>query len=227
MRLRVWSYSLDQPATVVEACNHVLDPSERDAAAQRRTEDARERTVVARGGLRMLLGAVTESDPAGVRFDRRCRLCGDPTHGKPRLASARNLSFSLTHSGAHALVAVSYAGEVGIDAEVLRPRTRLDALATRALTQDELVAWGVLPDTDRLARFLEHWTAKEAYLKAIGIGLTRPLRTVTCPVPGWTISTLAAGPDLVAAVAVEGSLAAAPPVATWRPGAGVTLDAAW
>src|SRR5262249_39547771 len=40
---------------------------------------------------------------------------------------------------------------------------------------DEFIA---LPDASKELAFLELWTAKEAYLKAIGTGLTQELRSV-------------------------------------------------
>ena len=55
---------------------------------------------------------------------------------------------------------------------------RLEALAARVLCEDEHAAWLESAPPEQLHAFLELWTAKEAYLKAIGTGITRPLRDV-------------------------------------------------
>lgn len=227
MRSEVWSIGLEQPADVVGRLGRHLDGDEVSAATARRAPGAHDRYVVAHGALREILAALTATTPAAVRFDRRCRHCGDPAHGKPELAGAPELSFSLSHSASVALVAVTREARVGVDVEVIRARRHLEKLAARVLTPDELRAWRVVPPASRTTAFLRSWTAKEAYLKALGVGLVRPLRTVPVAPDGWSVLPVAVGREVVASIAVEGVLAAAPVVATWDPERGITLDAAW
>jgi 4'-phosphopantetheinyl transferase len=223
----VWAIALEQPVAVVDALERLLDPAERDAAGRRTAPHARARYTVAHGALRCLLGGALEVEPGALRIDRVCVHCGNAEHGKPRLTGARAMSFSLTHSGASALVAVCQDGEVGIDVERVRPRARLHALAERVLTVAELESWKARPEPEKLRAFLDLWTAKEALLKATGHGLVRPLRTVEHPRSGWSVCHLDIGPDLAAAVAVAGRLAHVPAVAPWAPPGGVTLAPAW
>ena len=64
-------------------------------------------------------------------------------------------------------------------------------------------AWLAAPEPERLVRFLGAWTTKEAYLKAIGLGIATALRDVP-PVPGgFVVVALECWPDAVAAVAVD------------------------
>ena len=88
------------------------------------------------------------------------------------------LDVSLSHSGGWIAAAAGQAGRIGIDAETLREVT--PALAARCLSAAEL-AWldHVQPGGSRNARFLQLWTAKEAYLKATGDGLGLDPRTVS------------------------------------------------
>jgi 4'-phosphopantetheinyl transferase len=143
------------------------------------------------------------SDVLGaVQISRECRRCGDAKHGKPFVVGDDDLSFSVSHSGAVALLAVARGATVGIDLEAVRSRPHLEKLAARVLTPDALDAFSAADDSARLVTFLRAWTEKEAYLKAIGLGIATDLRAVTVP-DDWTVERLDALPEYVAALAVD------------------------
>ena len=123
------------------------------------------------------------------------------------------LEFSLSHSESVALIAVVPGARIGVDVEVERPRRHLDALAARVLAAGDHADWLDRPASEQLHAFLEQWTAKEAYLKAIGAGITRPLREVPCDPPGWTVTRIASPLGTVASIAVEGAATVA--IETW------------
>lgn len=82
--------------------------------------------------------------------------------GKPYLAERNDIHFSLSHSGTWAVCAVSDR-PVGVDIECLRSMEKVARLFPEAKTDDDV---------------LRLWTAKEAYLKLLGRGLTVPLDRV-------------------------------------------------
>jgi 4'-phosphopantetheinyl transferase len=204
----VLTIDLDQPIAVVDALRTHLDDAETRSAASRRTDSVRHRYVVAHGALREILGACLGVEPGAVQLSRRCARCGDDLHGKPEVVSdalpEERLRFSLSHSGSVAVVAVALGARVGVDVETKRPRVRLDALAARVLDSEDYADWLDVPEPDQLRSFLEQWTAKEAYLKAIGAGITVPLRDVPIEPDGWTVTEFASPPGTVARLAVEG-----------------------
>jgi 4'-phosphopantetheinyl transferase len=196
--VRVFSVDLDQPADVVERLEDLLSPEERDAPASIR---------IARAATRIVLAETLRIDPASVVISRECMHCGHPTHGRPTVAGERPVSFSLSHSGPFAVVAlVDGDVRVGVDIEAVKPRTRIDALAARVLSDDEHAVWCSIDDpVDRLRAFLRAWSAKEAYLKALGVGITTRLRDVPDAVDGWSFRALDVGSARVGALAVERS----------------------
>jgi 4'-phosphopantetheinyl transferase len=205
----VWTVDLDQPLAVVDTLRGWLDADEVRAAAARRDDTVRNRYVVAHGAARSILGARLGVIPDAVELSRRCARCGDPAHGKPEAVGpggpgGEHVSFSLSHSGALAAVAVVTGARVGIDIEVERPRARLAALAARVLDSEAHADWLDLEPDAQLHAFLEQWTAKEAYLKAIGAGITVPLRDVPVEPEGWTVAGFETPPGVVVRVAVEG-----------------------
>lgn len=225
MDVSVWTVDLDQPLAVVDALRGYLDDTEVRAAASRRNDVLRHRYVVAHGAVRAILGARLGFEPDAVVLSRRCTRCGDEDHGKPEVVAdaspSERVRFSLSHSESIAVVAVTTGARVGVDIEVDRPRGRLDALAARVLASEDYADWLDLPAIEQLRAFLEQWTAKEAYLKAIGAGITVSLRDVPVEPDGWTVTGFASPPGSVARLAVEGYAVAH--VGAWEP---PTADAA-
>jgi phosphopantetheine--protein transferase-like protein len=193
--VRVFSVDLDQPADVADRLDKLLAPDERNAS---------EHVRVARAATRVVLGNALATAPDRVAISRVCAHCGNPTHGRPTVAGNDRISFSLSHSGAFAVVAVAEGDtRVGVDVEAVRPRPRLAALAARVLNDEEHAAWLAAPEAERLHVFLRAWTAKEAYLKALGIGIATPLRDVPARVDGWRTCELDVGDQRVGALAVD------------------------
>jgi 4'-phosphopantetheinyl transferase len=127
----------------------------------------RDRFLAARGRLREILAGCLGADPRELIFDY-----GE--QGKPRLAGAgAALRFNLSHSGDHAVLAVSRSAEVGVDIECVRPIER--ELAARTFSAAEVAALDALPDERWLEGFFRCWTRKEAVVKAIGTGLLSDL----------------------------------------------------
>jgi 4'-phosphopantetheinyl transferase len=173
----------------------VLSPEEQTGSPAVRTARAATRAVLA-----PLVGLAAGSVPVV----RECERCGHPTHGRPRVAGHDEISFSVSHSGAAALVALAIGGvTVGVDLEARRPRARLPELARRIMTPEQFDAWQPLEPDARLDDFLRVWTAKEAYLKAIGLGIVTRLAEVPVAPDGWHIAPLTAPPGYVAALATD------------------------
>lgn len=202
---RVWLVDLDR----VSADESALTPTERARTRRFAFERDRRRFVAARSLLRRLLIEEAAVDP------RRDFDVGP--YGKPYLSMPGAPRFNLSHSGRHALIAISETDEIGVDIEEVKPVIDLDALAERHFTARERSRW---PGDDRggtrLGRFLRGWARKEACLKALGDGLTIDTRsfetearddTVRVDVPIQAslktvqVVDLDVGPQLVAAVA--------------------------
>lgn len=109
-------------------------------------------------------------------------------HGRPALATGAQASatdgvgmhFSLSHARGLVAVALAPGPRVGVDVEnVAARRTDVASLADAALAPPER-AWvdAAADDTVRRDRFFRLWTLKEALLKAVGLGLALPLRSI-------------------------------------------------
>lgn len=122
--------------------------------------------MAAHAFLRRAIGRRTGTDPAHLAFE-----LGDA--GKPALAGGPR--FSLAHSGDHALLAVADDAEVGADLELVRPELAQPPSAERFFSPRERADLARLAEPERVRRFFQLWTAKEAYRKATGEGIAAGL----------------------------------------------------
>lgn len=162
----VWSCQVPVPPRLRETFLGVLSPEEAAQARRFVPERARELYVAAHGLLRLLLGAAIGVEAGSLRF------AAGP-FGKPRLAGAAAAApaFNIAHSGSRVLVALSSAGEVGVDVEAHRAlRDGLD-IAERFYSEREAAELRRLDGRAREELFFRLWSRKEAVLKAAGLGV--------------------------------------------------------
>ncbi|WP_166676744.1 4'-phosphopantetheinyl transferase family protein [Paraburkholderia caballeronis] len=166
----VWQVRLALSARE-ENCPH-LDDAERARAARYRAASDRVRFATTRSVLRELLGHYTDTSADSLRFVLSAA-------GKPRLPSSDAPRFNVSHSGEQALIAVSRTREVGIDIELADAGLDWRELVGLVCTDAERAALESVPPPLQHAQFFRCWTAKEAALKALGIGITDGLRVLT------------------------------------------------
>ena len=153
-----------------------LSDVERDRAGSIRDPLARRRFTASRTAFRHILGGYLDLPPSDVPLRQRCPECAGP-HGRPELDDvASPLVLSISHSGDLAALAVGRSGDLGVDVERGGPHLRPARIAERRFTRDEAAYVRSAPgEAEATRRFLRIWTRKEAYLKATGAGLTRPM----------------------------------------------------
>ena len=212
----VWWVELDGRCPAPVSLSRILSGDELERGAGYRFARDRDRFVVARAVLRMILGECLGVDPAEVPLSHG-------PFGKPEVplgADGSRLFFSVAHSGGLAFFAVSRAAEVGIDVERVRPAVFESAWAPMWLSCEERMLLEQVADPWwRQQAMFDLWTRKEAFLKGLGCGHRLPLHTVRVPfgsagaahvagaggggldLGGWSVSSLNLGPGLSGALA--------------------------
>ncbi|HUF39577.1 MAG TPA: 4'-phosphopantetheinyl transferase superfamily protein [Anaerolineales bacterium] len=170
-RVQVWRLNLDQDAAVAEHLRALLSDDERARADRFYFPHLRAHYTLVRGGLRILLGRLSGLDPAGISFDYT-------QHGKPYLAGS-DMAFNVSHSGEMGLIALARGRRVGVDVEQVRDLPDGEAIARRFFAPSEVAAFLAVPEPQRVQAFYNGWTRKEAFIKAVGDGLSYPLDRFT------------------------------------------------
>ena len=165
----VWSLrTADVSKAVVSKLELFLTPDERRRAERFRFEDLRHSFVLTRGALRVLLGRYLHVPPDKIQIAYGSK-------GKPRLAEPGLATFNVSHSGGMALFGFATGREIGVDVEGIRPLADMLDIAQRFFCPAETAELMSLPANQRERAFFHCWTRKEAYIKALGEGLSVPL----------------------------------------------------
>jgi 4'-phosphopantetheinyl transferase len=168
----VWQLALDLQAPPAAEDVQLLSDDERSRIARLRRPADRMRSIAGRAALRRLLGHAVSVAPQRLRF-------GAGAHGKPQLLSHEGPAFNVAHSGRYVLVALGGGtiGALGVDVEQRDGSMDATALAPHALTLEERLALAASRHDTTI--FYDYWSAKEAALKALGVGVSEHLQQVT------------------------------------------------
>src|SRR5262249_36696096 len=162
--LHLWSVPLDPPEPLIRQLGTPLSEKERNIArCFVRVQDQR-RYVVAHAVLRILLARYAGIEAHALRF-----ITGP--QGKPALAGSSAISFNMSHSGELAIIGISNF-RLGVDIEQLRHIDHSATIAQSFFSPAEVAALAPAPAANADEDFLICWTRKEAFLKAVGGGLS-------------------------------------------------------
>lgn len=175
-QIQVWQLALPETGDEAAALLPLLSADEAERAGRFLVPRARAAFALARGTLRLLLGAYLDIDPRQLRFVYNAQ-------GKPCL-EGHELSFNLSHSQGLALYAFGRRLPLGIDVEGLRPTVASAQIARRFFSAPEVAALERLAPEHRTEAFFNCWTRKEAYLKARGEGLSLGLQRFAVSIDG-------------------------------------------
>jgi 4'-phosphopantetheinyl transferase len=210
----VLSVSLDCSAERLEELRTALSADERERERRFAFDVVRNRFAAGRGLLREILAGYLGGKPHDVRFEYE-------QNGKPRLAGAAPpLHFNVSHREGRGLIGVATMGPIGVDIERVKSELEGREIAVKFFTHEEAQRIDAGEHGAQL-EFFRYWTCKEAYVKALGGGLSIPLnefevrpsadRPAVARVfigsaaepSSWYVHRLAVGDGWVGALAVE------------------------
>ena len=166
--VHVWLFKLDPLTQACLPWEQLLSAEEAARSKGYQFDQDQLRFMARRGILRQLLCRYTGLDPAGITY-----LTG--LYGKLSLPF-HPLSFNLSFSQNWIAFVFTLNKDVGIDIEQVRPLPDLSHLVECWFSPEEQAGLSALNPAEQLEAFYHIWTQKEAFIKAHGEGLSRPLK---------------------------------------------------
>jgi 4'-phosphopantetheinyl transferase len=163
--LKIFWFELDHPGWDESRLEPWLSEDDRRRCARLVFPLHRRRQRVACALLRRLISEELQRPPEQLGWQRA-------EHGKPYLADS-TCSFNLSHSEGYAGLVIGHSGPLGLDLEDRRRRVEFLRLGQRFFAPPEALQLSQSQHPRHF--FFEIWTAKEAYIKALGDGLSHPL----------------------------------------------------
>lgn len=154
---------------LLAAYDGLMTPQEREKQQKKRYDEDKHDALVTRALVRTVLSRYADVKPEQWRFVK-----GDK--GKPEIeAPPLPLRFNISHSTAMIVCAVTLDADLGVDVEYIERNNRLQKIAEHKFAPSEYRELLSQPADNFKKRFFDYWTLKEAYIKAVGDGLSIPL----------------------------------------------------
>ncbi len=170
--VHIWMADFADWADRLADLKSLLSPDEVDRSDRFLRDGDRDRYVFAHGVLRRILATCCGAEAGALTF-------GVGDHGKPfladRPAGSESIEFNLSHSGDLVLIGVTSRCSLGVDVERLSRKVEFEDLSDRFFSPEEAETIRLHPEGESRRVFFETWVCKEAFIKAVGDGLTMPL----------------------------------------------------
>ena len=213
----IWRTSLNLSNKRIDNYLSILSDDEAQRVESYKSAKRRNEFIISRGLLRKAIGQSLDVDPSGFIFEYA-------EHNKPFLSPATlgvPVTFNVTHSGNQAMIALSLDRTIGIDIEFIRHNVDFKKLAKRFFSKQEARALDDLDEINLPRVFFSCWTRKEAFVKALGDGISFGLSEFSISIDPddkgialithwdksqalkWTLLNIITDEDYVAAIATE------------------------
>jgi 4'-phosphopantetheinyl transferase len=168
----LWLFSIDPSHYDLKNFIPILSIEEQEKAKKFHFPIDQKKYVISHGIMRQLIGSYIPCHPRDIR-------CHLNAFGKPELVTpSSTLHFNLSHSEQLGALAIATC-PVGADIEQIKRLDDYVSLTRHFLSTKERDYFGQLPYSQQQLAFYRAWTRKEAYIKAIGMGLSYPVEQVT------------------------------------------------
>jgi 4'-phosphopantetheinyl transferase len=168
--VHLWAFVIEPTESIALRLRSLLSEEDILRADHFKFVHLRDTYTICRGLVRTLLGRYLGIEPVGIEFHYQ-------TKGKPVVVNHKQLEFNVSHAAGMMLCAITRGREVGVDVERVRLLPDMQELARQFFCAEEANELMSLPEEQQRLAFYRCWTRKEAYLKALGQGLSAPLHS--------------------------------------------------
>jgi len=166
----IWIIDLNLDDQTVGKYISLLSDDELDRASRFRFRKDYKVYVITRASLRTLLAKYLKIQPAEIQF-------AYSKYGKPSINEpGTNIEFNVSHAHQMALIGISSGVPIGVDIEWINFDKDLETVAKKFFSDNENMEFNQLSEWSKPLGFFNCWTRKESFIKAVGHGLSFPLK---------------------------------------------------
>ncbi|MDQ3021351.1 MAG: 4'-phosphopantetheinyl transferase superfamily protein [Bacteroidota bacterium] len=165
--IHIFQSTLEKTSAEIKNSETILSNDELTKAYRYKFEADKNNYVVCRALLRSVLSEYLSIPAAHITFFYSEK-------GKPYINNS-SIKFNLAHSNNYTVFAFVFEEEVGIDIEYQRELRDALTIAKRYFSKSEVEEFENINSEKIKNAFFYCWTRKEAFLKAVGEGLSYPL----------------------------------------------------
>ena len=210
--IHAWRIDLPDFTGAEPQLRQLLSGDELQRADKYHFEKDRSNFIIRRGVLRMILGSYLDIQPAELNF-----IYND--FDRPALEVDKLIHFNASSSCGMGIVATTLNARIGIDVEFADREFPSMEIAKRYFSNDEIRAIRDLPSGLQTAAFFDCWTKKEAFVKAVGEGMSHPfpnlaisskkpnsfsIAATSDDTKGWSVMSFIPEENFIASIAYEG-----------------------
>ena len=172
--IHIWWSILDQPAGLVNSYKHMLSNAEQKRINNLKFRLLRDRQIVSKSILRQVISKYLNIDNEAIEFRYN-------KFGKPLLSSKLEdfkLNFNISHSEQIGIFAFAKGKSIGVDVEKIKCSLKIEDVIELCLSDFEKNWFYEVAPEIRKEVFYKIWTAKEAFIKALGTGFFFPVKNI-------------------------------------------------
>lgn len=215
--IHIWKINYPDFSGKQKILLEILNNTEKERSDKFHFKTDRKRYITTKALLKIILAQTLSTEPGQINFEFN-------KYGKPLIKNSNSPHFNVSHSADIGIIAITDVASIGVDVEKYRKRMNSPKVAKRFFSEKEAKAFLSLPHEQRLQGFFNCWTRKEAFIKALGLGLAMPLRDFDVTLkPGeetilehvirngehaedWTLKNIPLENDYAAAFAVKAKI---------------------
>jgi len=223
-QVHIWSVNISEHINKLPIYWEFLNDKEKAKAAQFKFDKDCNCFVVARGVLKKLLSIYLNLKPKEIEFQFA-------DYGKPYINHPSKIQFNVSHSKDAILIGFVRNDSIGIDTEYTKRKIEVKEIARQFFSQEEYQSLMALNSEYQLQGFYNCWTRKEAFIKALGSGLSFPLNQFVVSLDSstkaelkktkwdstekekWTLQSISQRENYIGAFAVKGKVS---DVSSWK-----------
>ena len=163
-KIDVWVANIESFLNYIDFYRQLLSYDEETKASFFLRKEDEVKYIISHGILRCILSKYIHKHPKDLIFHTNA-------YGKPYTLEILNLDFNISHSRNILIIGIARNAYVGVDVEFKDSNFVTASVLAQFLSESEKKQFTFLPEKTHIDVFYRAWVCKEAFIKALGVGM--------------------------------------------------------